>query len=437
MSEELKGLEEQQKLIIEKLNYFRKEEIIVSGADRRFELSVRIKESEEKLSKIKIEIRKLREEEFANLRDHLQKIMAFSAKAYTTQDPRQTLGQLLGLVNRLIKLWELAFPGSHIPVGILRNYEEQFDTLVRQNISLSQWRDEIVGHLLVSFLVLAESDLLEALGDKEKRAELEQAASVGVTEQQCLEKACTSFERLSFDRTQRKKFTLLFKAQQHVQYFIHGEPAHGQLWLYNRIIRQHHFFEGDSGIAYYPFQMDGILGDEDMEAALSQKLGVKTPPGEKMNWCTELAARLRKQLQHQHVLFAFKNPALEKLPELNGLIRGITNALDAQSSIVGHKIIFITILERVAEDLDIPCLQPINADILGRWIGAGLEENDEYILEHFDHLPEDDEGQLCEALKEIYGRDHPYVPAEKFIEHVAVNKFGLKWQKCKNQWMRY
>ena len=170
MSVELKGLEDSQSLIIEKLNFLRKEEIIVTDADRRFELSIRIKELDEKLSKIKIEIRKLREEEFAGLREHLQKIIDLSVNAFTSRDPHRTIEQLSDSLSRLIKMWELAFPDSHIPEGMLRTYQEQFDDLARRDITLSKWQRELVGHFIIPFMTLVESDLLEALGNKEKRA---------------------------------------------------------------------------------------------------------------------------------------------------------------------------------------------------------------------------------------------------------------------------
>ena len=335
-------------------------------------------------------------------------------------------------------MWELAFPDSHIPEGMLRTYQEQFDDLARRDITLSKWQRELVGHFIIPFMTLVESDLLEALGNKEKRAELEKAASVGVTEQECLEKAYASFKKLKFDSPQRSMFNRLFQKQQNIQYFIHGEPTHGQQWLYNRIIKFHHFFESDSGIAYFPFRLDGPLGDEDIAAVISQKLEVDTSPDEREIWFTELTEKLINKLRHQHVLVAFKNPTLDKLSEIKGLIDGVAKNLNThQGSLAEHKAIFITILDQMVENLNFPCLKPIDADILRQWIGTGWEENDEYILKHFGNLAEDDEGRLCEALKGIHGKEHPFVPAEKFIENVAVGKFNLKWEKCKNQWLRY
>lgn len=164
---------------------------------------------------------------------------------------------------------------------------------------------------------------------------------------------------------------------------------------------------------------------------------MEAPPDTKEAWYRAVADNIIKKLQHQHVLFAFLNPDIEKLPAINRLAEGILEALGLESSLAEHKAIFITLLDQVVASLPIPCLQPIGAGTFREWIGSGKEDYDEYIMAYFGNLPEEDEGCLCDALIKIHGVGIPSVPAEKFIENVAVEKFNLKWEKCKDQWLRY
>ncbi len=379
----------------------------------------------------------LAEEKLSGLAELANRIIDYCSKAYSTTDPQQALKELLKLSEKFIRLWRVPFPNSHIPGWLRSEHLNVFETLRRQGITVQKWQRNIRREQLLQFQADFQYEILESLNNKDKRLELEKIATRQTTELQRLEKAYTSFTRLKFDSVQRKQFNELFRNQQKIQYFIHGEPSHGQRWLYNRIIRLHHFFENDSGITYLPFKLDGTLGSEDIAGVISEKLEVRSPVKRIEDWRQEVADKLMKKLQHQHVLVAFQNPTLEELQKINQLIDGILGAMNLQVNLRRYKAIFITILNQLDAASPMHGLKPIDTDIFGRWIGVGKEENDEYILDHFDHLSEDDEDCLCDALIEIHGVNDPKIPAEAFIEKVAVDKFNLQWEKCKNQWLKY